>query len=167
MLRSDMQHNNISQVPHSDDKQEIAALWQEVFHDSDNFVELFFNRVYKSENTLVIKRDNRIISALQMVPYQIKIDHKTFPSAYICSDLSERIKIFLYLWEITILKYLMLNFNLFMRRLTICLCVALCIMTVFSSCNTVIKEYSVDGWVTKYFDSQWNLTKKEITTGTQ
>lgn len=84
MLRSDMQHNNISQAPHSDDKQEIAALWQEVFHDSDNFVELFFNRVYKSENTLVIKRDNRIISALQMVPYQIKIDHKTFPSAYIC-----------------------------------------------------------------------------------
>jgi predicted acetyltransferase len=84
MFHSDIQHNSISLVPHLDDKQKIADLWQEVFHDSDDFIELFFNRVYKPENTLVIKRDNRIISALQMIPYQLKIDHKIFPSAYIC-----------------------------------------------------------------------------------
>ncbi|MDR0393746.1 MAG: GNAT family N-acetyltransferase [Tannerella sp.] len=84
MSRSGIRHNSISQAPHSDDKQEVAALWQEIFQDSDEFVNLFFNRVYKPENTLVIKRDNRIISALHMVPYRIKIGHDIFPSAYVC-----------------------------------------------------------------------------------
>lgn len=74
----------MSKYPQIEDTQEIAALWQEVFHDSDDFTELFFNRVYKPENTLVMKRDNRIISALQMVPYQLKIDNRIVPSAYLC-----------------------------------------------------------------------------------
>ncbi|MDR1224412.1 MAG: GNAT family N-acetyltransferase, partial [Tannerella sp.] len=73
-----------SQHPRPDDKQDVAALWQDVFQDSGDFVNLFFNRVYKPENTLVIKRDNRILSALQMIPYQLKIDRTVLPSAYIC-----------------------------------------------------------------------------------
>jgi predicted acetyltransferase len=66
------------------DKREVADLWQDVFQDSKEFTELFFSRVFKPEHTLVVKRDKRIISALQMVPCEIKIADRILPSAYVC-----------------------------------------------------------------------------------
>ena len=65
-------------------KQQIAELWQTVFHDSDEFINLFFSRVYKPENTLSIEHGGKVISALQMVPYEMKIVDKTVPMAYVC-----------------------------------------------------------------------------------
>lgn len=72
------------QSPFPDDKAEVATLWQMVFGDSDAFINLFFSRVYKPENTLVAKRGNHIVSALQMIPYDIKIAGNIYPSAYVC-----------------------------------------------------------------------------------
>lgn len=72
------------QTPLLNDKAEVASLWQTVFEDSDAFINLFFSRVYKPENTLVAKRGNRIVSALQMIPYDLKIAGNIFPSAYVC-----------------------------------------------------------------------------------
>ena len=70
--------------PLPEDMFEVAKLWQDVFHDSDDYVELFFNRVYKPENTLVIKRDDHIISALQMIPYTVKLHERIVRAAYLC-----------------------------------------------------------------------------------
>ena len=66
------------------DTAEMISLWQTTFQDSDEFVNLFFRRVYRPENTLVIKNEGKIVSALQMVPYEIKIADSIIPSAYIC-----------------------------------------------------------------------------------
>ena len=76
--------NRLSSHPIPEDKEEMISLWQTTFHDSDEFADLFFNRVYKPENALVIKKDNKIISALQMIPYEIKTTEGIIPSAYIC-----------------------------------------------------------------------------------
>ena len=77
-----------------EDKEEIITLWQMIFQDAQNFVDLFFSRVYKPENTLVVKATRlfqrneggkaRIIAALQMVPYQIKCGYNILSAAYIC-----------------------------------------------------------------------------------
>jgi GNAT superfamily N-acetyltransferase len=75
-------HDRLHPLP--GDRQELVRLWQDVFQDSDEFTGLFFTRVYKPENTLVVKKDNRIISALQMVPYEIKTVYGIIPSAYVC-----------------------------------------------------------------------------------
>ncbi|MDR2774058.1 MAG: GNAT family N-acetyltransferase [Tannerella sp.] len=77
-------NNRKSSHPSAGDQQEIVMLWQDIFQDSDNFTDLFFSRVYKPENTLVIKKDHRIISSLQMVPYEIKTIFGIIPAAYIC-----------------------------------------------------------------------------------
>lgn len=77
-------NNKHSSFPLPEDKQEIRFLWQEVFHDSNEFANLFFNRVYKPENTLVVKHNNKIVSALQMIPYEIKTASAIIPSAYVC-----------------------------------------------------------------------------------
>jgi predicted acetyltransferase len=84
MIPSSARHNRISHPPLSGDRQEVAALWQEIFHDTDTFMHLFFSRVYHPENTLVIKRNNRILSALHMIPCRIKIARRILPSAYLC-----------------------------------------------------------------------------------
>ena len=78
--------NSIPQTVHPspNDKREVAKLWKEVFNDSDEFIKLFFDCVYKPENTFVIKRNGSIVSALQIIPYDFKYNEKIAPCAYIC-----------------------------------------------------------------------------------
>jgi len=50
-------------------KSQLIDLWRTSFNDSEEFIKLFFDRVYKKENALFIKKDGKIVSALQMLPY--------------------------------------------------------------------------------------------------
>ncbi|MDR0697710.1 MAG: GNAT family N-acetyltransferase [Tannerella sp.] len=84
MSASKVLNNRKSSYPLSGDKQEIISLWQDIFQDSNEFIDLFFSRVYKPGNALVIKKDDRIISSLQMIPYEIKTTSGIIPAAYIC-----------------------------------------------------------------------------------
>ncbi|TGY62369.1 GNAT family N-acetyltransferase [Parabacteroides distasonis] len=52
-----------------DKKQQIVNLWRTCFRDSEAFISLYFDRVYKDENTMTIEKDGKIVSALQIVPY--------------------------------------------------------------------------------------------------
>ena len=65
-------------------KQQLMNLWKESFGDSDEFIELFFNRVYKEKNTLTIVENNQIISALQIVPYEMTYWGIKITLGYIC-----------------------------------------------------------------------------------
>ena len=84
MIYKNNSDNKLSSCPLPEDKEEIISLWQIVFQDSDEYVDLFFSRVYKPENTLIIKSDDKIVSALQMIPYEIKTPDGIIPSVYIC-----------------------------------------------------------------------------------
>ena len=77
-------NNKQSSHPLAEDREEMLSLWQTTFQDSDEFADMFFSRVYKPENALVIKQDGKIVSALQMIPYEIKNGDEIIPSAYIC-----------------------------------------------------------------------------------
>ncbi|WP_165155994.1 GNAT family N-acetyltransferase [Parabacteroides sp. ZJ-118] len=52
-----------------DKKQQIINLWRTCFRDSEAFISLYFDCVYKDENTMTIEKDGKIVSALQIVPY--------------------------------------------------------------------------------------------------
>lgn len=52
-----------------DRKQQIMKLWTRCFNDSEAFIHLFFDKVYKEENALVIEQNGKVVSALQMLPY--------------------------------------------------------------------------------------------------
>lgn len=66
-----------------DKKQQIIDLWRICFGDSEAFISLYFDRVYKDENTMVIERDGKIVSALQMLPYTMTYLGKEIQVAYI------------------------------------------------------------------------------------
>lgn len=64
-------------------KQQIIDLWQLSFHDTEEFVRLYFDRVYKEENTLVIEKNGQVVSALQMLPYTMTYYGTEISVAYI------------------------------------------------------------------------------------
>jgi predicted acetyltransferase len=54
-------------------KKDIIHIWNECFpDDSPEFVDLYFTKKYKSENTLVYLLENKIASCLQILPYEMK-----------------------------------------------------------------------------------------------
>lgn len=64
-------------------KQQIIDLWQLSFHDTEEFVSLYFDRVYKEENTLVIEKNGQVVSALQILPYTMTYYGTEISVAYI------------------------------------------------------------------------------------
>jgi len=65
-------------------KQQIIDLWKISFGDSDDFIQLFFDRVYKEENMLVVKKNGTVVSAMQILPYEMTYCGTTIPASYIC-----------------------------------------------------------------------------------
>lgn len=65
------------------DKEQIIDLWQACFHDSKAFVELYFDKVYRKQNTLAYEEDGKVVSALQMLPYSMTYGGKEIPVSYI------------------------------------------------------------------------------------
>ncbi len=69
----------------TDRRRQLEILWQTVFHDSDEYVRMFFDRVYQLENTFVIEQEGRgVVAMLQAVPYGVKINSAILPCAYVC-----------------------------------------------------------------------------------
>ena len=66
-----------------DKKQQIVNLWRTCFGDSEAFISLYFDRVYKDENAMTIEKDGKIVSALQIVPYTMTYLGTEISVAYI------------------------------------------------------------------------------------
>lgn len=64
-------HTKIMKATNEDQKQ-IIALWQQSFLDENEAsTQYYFDNLYKKENTYVLKQNDTIITALQIVPMQI------------------------------------------------------------------------------------------------
>jgi len=64
-------------------KQKLIELWRLCFDDTEDFIQLFFNRIYKEENALVIEVDGEIVSALHMIPYTMSFCNSELTVSYI------------------------------------------------------------------------------------
>lgn len=58
-------------------------LWKTAFGDSNKFMKLYFNQVYRDENALVLEEDGRVLSSLQMLPYTMMFYGEEISVAYI------------------------------------------------------------------------------------
>lgn len=64
-------------------KQRIETLWRACFTDTDEFIRLFFDEIYREENALVIEQQGQIVAALHLLPYTMLLHEKEFPVSYI------------------------------------------------------------------------------------
>lgn len=62
---------------------EIRSMWKYCFGDGDVFLDWFFGKVYKSENTLAVFENGRVAANLQIFPYDISLRGNTCPAGYI------------------------------------------------------------------------------------
>lgn len=77
----------------SDRKKQIRTLWRKCFDDGDEFVEFYFEKVYRDEYALSLECEGRVVSALQMIPYRMIWCETEITVAYIsgaCTDPEER-----------------------------------------------------------------------------
>lgn len=62
---------------------QVEALWRQCFDDTAQFVQWYFARYYRAENTLGVFQDGQLQASAQMIPYDIKLRGTALPAAYI------------------------------------------------------------------------------------
>jgi len=67
----------------SSETEDVRKLWEYCFDDSDEFNNWFYKNRYRPENTLVAVCNNRIASALQLLPYTIQLRGKPMKTSYL------------------------------------------------------------------------------------
>lgn len=61
----------------------VRRMWKTCFGDTEEFMDIYFSRKYRAENTLVYLVDNIPVASLQMLPYEITFYGETIPFAYL------------------------------------------------------------------------------------
>jgi len=64
-------------------KLDILSIWNKVFGDKDEYINLIFSKKYKDENTSVYFFDGIAVAALYMFPYTLRYYNKTIPFYYL------------------------------------------------------------------------------------
>ncbi len=62
---------------------DTEQLWKLCFGDSDEFIQFYFDRKYKEENTFTLYKEGKLICVLQAIPYIITINNLNYSAAYI------------------------------------------------------------------------------------
>ena len=64
-------------------KEQTKRLWKASFDDTDNFVELYFDRVFHTDINHTIEYEGRVVAALQAIPFLFKTGDKILKTAYL------------------------------------------------------------------------------------
>lgn len=64
-------------------RQETMELWRSTFGDPEEFIQLYFSRVYRSEYNVCCQLDGRVVAALQTLPYPMLYRGREVNTAYI------------------------------------------------------------------------------------
>lgn len=70
-------------------KEQVKVLWKQCFHDTDEFIDFYFQKRYTDELNSYAEADGRVIAALQRIPYALTYEGMEMPVAYIsgaCTD---------------------------------------------------------------------------------
>ena len=54
-------------------KQQVMELWRRCFEDTDEFIRFYFERKYSDANSLIYEENGKALSALQMLPYPMRL----------------------------------------------------------------------------------------------
>ncbi|KAA6311805.1 hypothetical protein EZS27_037140 [termite gut metagenome] len=64
-------------------KKQVKELWKLCFDDNEAFVDMYFDLRYSSDRNMYIRRDYKVISALQMIAYPMTFCGKNIRTSYI------------------------------------------------------------------------------------
>ena len=61
----------------------VKKLWELCFNDSKAFTELYFTLRYHDDINLCIEKENDVIAAMQLIPYDMTYFNQIIPTTYI------------------------------------------------------------------------------------
>lgn len=64
-------------------KQQVKDLWNYCFYDADPYLSWYYDNVFKPENTVAAIEDDRVLSALQLLDFDVAIRGEIYPCTYI------------------------------------------------------------------------------------
>lgn len=64
-------------------KRQTRELWKTCFHDSEDFLGLYFEDKYTSQNNFTLREQGRVVAACQMLPYRFTFYGNVLHSAYL------------------------------------------------------------------------------------
>lgn len=62
---------------------ECMQLWREAFNDPEEYVQTYFSRIYRSEDSVCIKDGGNVVAALQTIPFTLACGSEDLPAAYV------------------------------------------------------------------------------------
>lgn len=71
------------EVAEQSDISQLRTLWKYVFGDEDWYLDLFFDNIFRHEDTLVAKCENKVVSMMYMIPYRMRINTETYDIMYL------------------------------------------------------------------------------------
>ncbi len=62
---------------------DLMKLWKLCFQDTDKFINFYFDKIFKEENSFIISENGSPVAFLQIIPYQMKIGKMVYNSGYV------------------------------------------------------------------------------------
>lgn len=62
----------------------MKNMWKSIFGDAERYIDLFFNNVYKDDETLLWVEDDNVLAMMFFPQYDIKVYEKFYTVGYIC-----------------------------------------------------------------------------------
>ena len=64
-------------------KQQVKDLWNYCFYDTDPYLSWYYDNIFKPENTVAAIEDDKVLSALQLLDFDVAIRGEIYPCTYI------------------------------------------------------------------------------------
>ncbi|MCM1293229.1 MAG: GNAT family N-acetyltransferase [Bacteroides sp.] len=71
-------------------KNDIRHLWREGFKESEEYLDMYFGRIYNDGDALTIHYEDRLVSTLLLQPYSMLFYGRELPVSYICGAVTRR-----------------------------------------------------------------------------
>lgn len=62
---------------------QLRDIWKNVFGDEDEYLDVFFDKIYQKDYVLSIEQDGKVAAMLFMVPYDVIIGKNKYKSIYL------------------------------------------------------------------------------------
>lgn len=72
-------------------RDEIKKIWRECFNDTREYVEMYFDRVFRESDAMTLERDGQIVSSLLLQPFSFKFQGIETTISYIAGAATKRV----------------------------------------------------------------------------
>lgn len=64
-------------------KSQTRELWRTCFHDSEEFMDIYFSDKYTDDNNLTVCHESRVVAAMQLMPYRVTLFGAPLRAGYV------------------------------------------------------------------------------------